>query len=188
MASDYRYYNRFEFQSVPMEEYEVRDVANRAVGPRLSIKISLVDTRLVFANGVEVSEPVEIRAAIFNNSTVPAEHAVFHWLADVRLEGAPSGFVNRQEVPLRLGASPPAPHYLWQQNWGVPGKLPIWNGMPFNLFDPSYKVRVPKASGTYAIGWSAKAPRMANASKILLIVLDGMGLIQLQDTGFMLDT
>ena len=36
-AADKRYYKRFNFESVPMEDYEVRDVMQRASAPRLSI-------------------------------------------------------------------------------------------------------------------------------------------------------
>ena len=34
-SADKRYYKRFNFQSVPMEDYEVRDVMRRALGPDL---------------------------------------------------------------------------------------------------------------------------------------------------------
>lgn len=37
MASDHRFYKRFNFQSVPMEEYEVRDVSRRLVEPDVHI-------------------------------------------------------------------------------------------------------------------------------------------------------
>lgn len=37
MAYDRRYYKRFNFESTPMEDYEVRDVSRRLSSPRLSI-------------------------------------------------------------------------------------------------------------------------------------------------------
>ncbi len=36
-ASDKRYYKRFNFESVPMEDYEIRDVMHRALEPRVSV-------------------------------------------------------------------------------------------------------------------------------------------------------
>ena len=36
-AKDYRYYRRFNFESVPMEDYELRDVLNRAVSPDVTV-------------------------------------------------------------------------------------------------------------------------------------------------------
>jgi hypothetical protein len=41
-ASDKRYYRRFNFQSVPMEDYEIRQAMSRASGPAYSIKLGLV--------------------------------------------------------------------------------------------------------------------------------------------------
>jgi schlafen family protein len=37
-ARDYRYYKRLNFESVPMEDYEVRDVMNRATTPHLAVE------------------------------------------------------------------------------------------------------------------------------------------------------
>lgn len=38
MARDHRYYKRFNFESVPMEDYEVRDTYNRVTTPNLTVK------------------------------------------------------------------------------------------------------------------------------------------------------
>src|SRR6266853_1123122 len=38
-ASDNRYYKRFNFQSVPMEHYEVQDTMNRAKTPIIAVRI-----------------------------------------------------------------------------------------------------------------------------------------------------
>lgn len=40
-ATDWRYYKRFNFQSVPMEDYEIRDVMNRAVVPDARVEFGL---------------------------------------------------------------------------------------------------------------------------------------------------
>ena len=37
-ATDYRYYKRFNFESVPMEDYEIRDVMNRLITPDASVE------------------------------------------------------------------------------------------------------------------------------------------------------
>ncbi len=37
-AIDYRYYKRFNFESVPMEDYEIRDVMNRLITPDASVE------------------------------------------------------------------------------------------------------------------------------------------------------
>src|SRR6266545_782136 len=40
-AKDFRYYKRTNFQSVPMEDYEIRDIMNRASIPNVSITFGL---------------------------------------------------------------------------------------------------------------------------------------------------
>ena len=50
-AADQRYYKRFNFQSIPMEDYEIRDVMNRVKHPRLEPKISYVVDRRQERNG-----------------------------------------------------------------------------------------------------------------------------------------
>lgn len=174
MASDHRYYKRFEFQSVPMEEYEVRDVANRARGPELSVDVAVPPTQLTYPNEGDLSDPVEVRAHVANASVVPAEHAVFHWLADSRLQGAPSGFKNKQTVKRSTSLTGDFEAHIWQCNWGTPGKMPIWQDMNFALFDDKYEVRLPRGDGNYLVGWRVRAPLMTKASGgVLLTVTDG---------------
>jgi hypothetical protein len=182
MASDKRYYKRFEYQSVPMEEYEVRDVSNRAIGPRLAVQISLASNQVEFIDSEPLSKPIQVRANILNSSPAPAEHAVLHWLVDQRLDGAPPGFTNRVDVHLSLGAPSPVACHLWQLNWGVPGKMPIWEGMNFALFDSAYQVRVPRGASQYILGWSAKAPRMAHGSGVVVLEVRGNGSAELGQT------
>ena len=40
-ASDFRYYKRYNFESIPMYDYEVRDIMNRRKSPKIDIKIIL---------------------------------------------------------------------------------------------------------------------------------------------------
>ncbi len=46
-ASDKRFYKRFNFQSVPMEEYEIRDVSRRGEVPDLRIEFTLPKTEVI---------------------------------------------------------------------------------------------------------------------------------------------
>jgi len=46
MASGNRFYKRFNFESVPMEEYEVRDVSRRSVSPNLNVNLSVKDNQI----------------------------------------------------------------------------------------------------------------------------------------------
>src|ERR1700710_321372 len=62
-SPDKRYYKRFDLQSVPMEDYEIRDVLNRAVTPELYVRPGFpggVEHKLIFQRGEEVSDGVAI--------------------------------------------------------------------------------------------------------------------------------
>lgn len=45
-ARDYRYYKRFNFQSVPMEDFEVRDVMNRGTTPDATVEFNYHKLRI----------------------------------------------------------------------------------------------------------------------------------------------
>lgn len=72
MAADHRYYKRFNFESVPMEDYEVRDVSRRFVAPEL--RLGLLSQNIESATIHTLSVYVE------NLSSAPANFALitFH--------------------------------------------------------------------------------------------------------------
>src|SRR5256714_14272167 len=65
-ASDKRFYKRFNYQSVPMEEYEVRDVSRRGEIPDLRIEFVLPKTELIFNQDDTFSAPFPFVASITN--------------------------------------------------------------------------------------------------------------------------
>jgi predicted HTH transcriptional regulator len=78
-APDKKYYKRQNFQSSPMEDYEIRDTLRRATTPALQVMLSIGtnDTaRLQFAHQQEISRPVTLSVLITNRSPQPAYHAV----------------------------------------------------------------------------------------------------------------
>jgi hypothetical protein len=77
-APDKKYYRRFELQSVPMEDYEIRDVFNRAVAPELYVKVGFptgLQHTLEFKIGNNVSESIPWLMWVGNRSKSPAEYA-----------------------------------------------------------------------------------------------------------------
>jgi hypothetical protein len=80
-ASDNKYYKRQNFQSVPMEDYEIRDVFRRARTPDLFAKIRFENGRTVtdvkLAQGTDKSEPIQIQVILGNNSSEPAYYSIF---------------------------------------------------------------------------------------------------------------
>jgi hypothetical protein len=78
-APDKKYYKRQNFQSVPMEDYEIRDTLRRATTPELHIDLSF-ESGLVapvkFDFRKELSEPITVIVTVTNRSSQPAFHAV----------------------------------------------------------------------------------------------------------------
>jgi hypothetical protein len=91
MASDHRYYRRYNFQSVPMEDYEVRDVGRRIQTPDLrgTIVFATGKTRISLR-----SEVLEIRPYIWNEAEALAKHAIIAVRNEQRVFSRRSGGVR----------------------------------------------------------------------------------------------
>jgi hypothetical protein len=80
-ARDFRYYRRYNFESVPMNDYEIRDVMNRRTHPQLtpSVHISIGDWR--------ADERSEVMIRLRNDGPVLARHAAAVVRLPLRLSG-----------------------------------------------------------------------------------------------------
>jgi hypothetical protein len=77
-ASDQKYYKRFDLQSVPMHDYEIKDVMRRSTTSHLYVKFAFTNgesTNLEFAQHQDVSAPVHLLGKLGNASSQPAFHA-----------------------------------------------------------------------------------------------------------------
>jgi len=84
-APDGKYYKRFNFQSVPMHDYEIRDILRRSTTANLHVTLSLSNSnklRLEFPPRQELSKPVLLGVTISNTSPTPAYHAIVEVLID----------------------------------------------------------------------------------------------------------
>ena len=70
-ATDWRYYKRFNFQAVPMEDYEIRDVMNRASIPEVTIQVGVFQGLLDLEPGEQGYRGLRLR--IKNESTQVVE-------------------------------------------------------------------------------------------------------------------
>jgi hypothetical protein len=86
-APDKKYYKRQNFQSVPMEDYEIRDALRRATTPELYVELS-------FATGERAdvefgdqthSKPLTLVVTVRNRSSQPAHYALIQLGIDTRL-------------------------------------------------------------------------------------------------------
>jgi Putative DNA-binding domain len=111
-APDKKYYKRQNFQSVPMEDYEIRDTLRRATTPVLDVMLSLGRSnaaRLQFAHHQEVSKPVTLTAIVTNRSPQPAYHVVIYIGLDADLTTLVNVGLDR--------TNPPAGHVADTKTW-----------------------------------------------------------------------
>ena len=72
MADDHKYYKRFNFSSIPMEEYEVRESFNRKLTPSLVVD----DCRFYRSEKDDTDDEVayKLTASVYNNSNNVGEY------------------------------------------------------------------------------------------------------------------
>lgn len=163
MADNNRFYKRFNFQSVPMEEYEVRDVSRRFEMPDLKIQFSLEENTLLFENGKDCSKPISLYCIISNESSMPAEYVVIDIIIDNRLISTSTEFTKSDNIS----------YTHLSMNWSIPGKMPIWEGMMFRVSKKPILIQIPKEPGEYILSWFLKSPKMSPKEKVLKLISDG---------------
>jgi hypothetical protein len=142
-SPDQKYYRRFELQSVPMYDHEIKDVMRRATTPDLFVVVSMEKGnrhRLEFEPGDEISKPFCLYFNIANRSPQPAYHTVVEIGVDTDfiLSHAIS-FEPRADADDEFGT--PMRWFRWA-NASPPG-LPIFQEHPMEvsplqlLVDPS---------------------------------------------------
>lgn len=154
MASDKRFYKRFNFSSVPMEEYEVRDVGRRTEAPDLKIELRMV---------VPVMYPlVNIGIFITNMAPEPATHAMIRIFVDSSLSITLSEGLTAQEVVQTLMVNDAAKRMrILRTAWAMPPRLPIWEGEWLSVLDQPLQLQYPRGEDTRVIAWQITSPRMS---------------------------
>ena len=129
-SADKRYYKRFNFKSEPMEDYEVRDVMRRALGPDLFCTVEI--PQYIDDPSSEEHRTFTLSIGLGNKSHEVALYAHVQVLIDSNLEivGRGDFEVSESDVIYIFGD---IPFKVRPMNlaWGVPHKLPIWRGMKF---------------------------------------------------------
>src|SRR5262249_30195737 len=142
-------YKRQNFQSSPMEDYEIRDTLRRATTPALQVMLSIGTNntaQLQFAHQQEISRPLTLIARVTNRSPQPAYHAVVYFGLDVDLE-----------VPLTLGldrVNPPTGHAAAKKVWlakrfASPPDLPIFQEATPNPFGLNFSIAAKFVNSSY---------------------------------------
>lgn len=126
-SPDGKYYKRFNFQSVPMHDYEIRDIMRRATTPHLYVKFSFLDkrdrTHFDYKANEEVSKPILMIGTLGNHSPQPAHYAMIK-------VGIPTGIQFQAGAPWTRPTVEETDDYgqlAWiSQVISVPPNLPIY--------------------------------------------------------------
>jgi hypothetical protein len=182
MASDHRFYKRYNFESIPMEEYEVRDVTRRQETPDLHLTPFLaLGTRVAvtFGEGEDYSNPIDLDMRVENKAAKPAEYIVIEVFIDSRLKiVSMAEFSNRHKnlSILHELADPNTPINILMMNWAVPGKVPVWEGVSFRLTTESLQIAFPREPGDYLLAWQLRSPGMAERQNFYSLTSTGSSL------------
>lgn len=163
-AADKRFYKRFNFESVPMEEYEIRDIANRSSAPDLDIEFAFVSggTKALLVDDGEYYSEIEFTAVISNAAQAVAEYAVIHLFLDSRITlEMPSSDVriNPDTEPLDIDGIKTTLRkltVLWDRSKG----LPIFSGISANLPNSPLRISIPKGPDIFPLRYTIGSPGM----------------------------
>lgn len=166
-AADKRFYKRFNFESIPMEEYEVRDVSRRSESP---------DLKLTYKVTVAEASSIQLIPIITNESATPAEYVVINIYIDSKLclSNLPSDLNRIEGNGLNISVNEELYHCTHLHiNHGIPGKLPIFQGTSFRLLNAPLAIEIPN-TGRYIIYWQLMSPKMPSKSGGAFLVWDGL--------------
>ncbi len=161
-AIDKKFYKRYNFQSIAMEGYEIRDVSRRNDSPNLKLKFNItVD-----------NDFIQLIPNIINDSPTPAEYVVINIFIDsnLSLSNVPSN-TQIQEQMLNVNGQQSSFMYL-HMNWGSPSHIPIFQGVSFKLFDQPLVIQS-LSKGNYIIYWELMSPKMQQKSAKVVLSWDG---------------
>lgn len=128
-APDQKYYRRFDLQSVPMHDYEIKDIMRRSTTPDLFMNLTFEDGdkhTLDFGDLGEMpySKPFLLRTYMRNNSPQPAFHAVVDiGIAAEITPKSPGGF---KRIPQVSNNDRKVPMHWFQWSLVSPPGLPIF--------------------------------------------------------------
>ena len=125
-APDKKYYKRQNFQSVPMEDYEIRDALRRATTPELYVELSFATGQsapVEFVDQSELSKPITLSVIVRNRSSQPAHYALVQVGIDAEL---PIQSLGPDFFSMRItGDDQQRQHWLGHRFMSPPG-MPIF--------------------------------------------------------------
>lgn len=170
MAEDHIFYKRYNYQSIPMEEYEVRDVARREEAPDLTMQLYIPQPveQLSFPEDGQSSNPFAINAIIQNKSATPAMYYIARIALDKRLNVLSSGEFQIHEGNLLIESeNERTPVIFMYANCSVPSKMPVWQGVSYRISNSHISISIPKSTKeeNYILVWFVTSPGMQKKNR-----------------------
>lgn len=164
MASDNRYYKRFNFESVPMEDYEVRDVSRRLEVPDLYVEFrpAIPDRFEPDPNTPDRLKPITVQMVTSNKSPAVAGFAFFSYCIDA--SSIPGKANANNVIKSRFGS---VPVVVQKIEWRGAMRLPLWQNHIVEL--ARFQIAIPSTSGGCILFWEALAPLMRRKTGLLVI-------------------
>lgn len=145
-APDKKYYKRFELQSAPMEDYEIRDIMRRATTPDLQVVLSFPhgDTLVTqFAAHQELSQTFFLNCTVINNAATPANYAIVEVMVDYDLFNP---FAVDPFVQVGTIDKPPALKFkVFRRTIASPPGIPIFKEGVHNSYTAQIALQLPSS-------------------------------------------
>jgi hypothetical protein len=162
-ALDNKYYKRQNFQSAPMEDYEIRDTFRRATYAEPFATVSFSNGRTTInvelEHGSDHSVPIGLSITLGNSSSQPAYYSVSSLNIDSRLVVASKGDLEE------LGQITSADGRIFNayvKKMAIPGAFPLFKEMKFELCVPPFSFKVPTSmldnNHAFLIGYDLRTP------------------------------
>jgi len=185
-AKDLRYYQRVEDQSVPMRDFQIRDVNNRSLGPDLWMSFIIPpgqSNQLMTREGQNKASPFRIGLVAWNLSDTVADLAVFRIVLPKRLEpSVPRSFVESDISPsprIHLqykGRKISDDSKIYVQYYRSPESHPIFKGLQPAVvggFDITFRAYYENIPHSEPLLWVAESPRMGPRCGASIVATDG---------------
>ena len=154
MAGDNRYYKRHNFQSILMEDYEVRDVINRSSTPNLELTIQIEGIQLRSEARIPVPQTsrsppptsacLDVSVSVINHAPTAADYAVFQLFVTHGITVSNPGRFARSSQPsfksVQIGS---VKGFIkggnLSLNYAIPGNITIGSG-PWSIPSVEYAI------------------------------------------------
>ncbi len=151
---DKKYYRRFELRSVPMHDYEIRDLLRRAQVPNIAVRMAFRDGSSSYRLRRR-DEHVEIKIDVENISSEPVLYSIIEILIDHRLPVVDK--IGSKTVMTKIVGEYTL-HSL-QRTMMVPNDFPMMKGSTIPFGPPLMTIMIPReyfdTNTNFLVGYAA---------------------------------